>query len=74
MTHWGASTKVLSIQFKVMKEFENADMIVIAHDVSGFEKQWFLEDVLSAQDALFSNLLLDFESTEYKYYFDGFQS
>jgi hypothetical protein len=71
MTHWGSSAKVLSIQFKVVKEFENADMIVVAHDVGGFEKQWFLDDVLSVKKALFSNLLLDFETTEYKYYLMG---
>lgn len=71
MTHWGSSTKVLSIQFKVMKEFDSADMIVIAHNSGGFEQQWFLEDVLSAKNALFSNLLLDFETTEYKYYLMG---
>ena len=71
MTHWGSSTKVLSIQFKVTKEFESADMIVIAHNVGGFEEQWFLEDVLSVKSALFSNLLLDFETTEYKYYLMG---
>jgi len=71
MTHWGSSTKVLSIQFKVIKEFENADMIVIAHNVGGFEEQWFLDDVLSVKKALFSNLLLDFETTEYKYYLMG---
>ncbi|MFB5603637.1 MAG: hypothetical protein ACE5SV_04340 [Candidatus Nitrosomaritimum aestuariumsis] len=71
MTHWGSSTKVLSIQFKVIKEFENADMIVVAHNVGGFEEQWFLNDVLSVKKALFSNLLLDFETTEYKYYLMG---
>ena len=71
MTHWGSSTKVLSIQFKVVKEFENADMIVVAHNVGGFEEQWFLNDVLSVKKALFSNLLLDFETTEYKYYLMG---
>ncbi len=71
MTHWGSSTKVLSIQFKVIKEFENADMIVIAHNIGGFEEQWFLDDVLSVKKALFSNLLLDFETTEYKYYLMG---
>ena len=71
MTHWGSSTKVLSIQFKVMKEFDSADMIVIAHNAGGFEQQYFLEDVLSAKDALFSNLLLDFETTEYKFYLMG---
>ncbi len=71
MTHWGSSTKVLSIQFKVVKEFENADMIVVAHNVGGFEEQWFLDDVLSVKKALFSNLLLDFETTEYKYYLMG---
>ena len=71
MTHWGSTTKVLSIQFKVVKEFENADMIVIAHNVGGFEEQWFLDDVLSVKKALFSNLLLDFETTEYKYYLMG---
>lgn len=71
MTHWGSSSKVLSIQFKVVKEFENADMIVITHNVGGFEKQWFIDDVLSVRQALFSNLLLDFETTEYKYYLMG---
>jgi len=71
MTHWGSSTKVLSIQFKVIKEFENADMIVIVHNVGGFEEQWFLNDMLSVKKALFSNLLLDFETTEYKYYLMG---
>jgi len=71
MTHWGSSTKVLSIQFKVVKEFENADMLVVTHNVGGFEKQWFLDDVLSVKKALFSNLLLDFETTEYKYYLMG---
>ena len=71
MTHWGSSSKVLSIQFKVVKEFENADMIVIAHNVGGFEKQWFLDDVLSVKQALFSNSLLDFETTEYKHYLMG---
>ena len=71
MTHWGSSTKVLSIQFKVTKEFENADMIVVTHDVGGFEEQWFLDDVLSVKKAMFSNLLLDFKTTEYKYYLMG---
>jgi hypothetical protein len=71
MTHWGSTTKVLSIQFKVIKEFESADMIVIAHNVGGFEEQWFLDDVLSVKKSLFSNLLLDFETTEYKYYLMG---
>lgn len=71
MTHWGSSTKVLSVQFKVMKEFESADMIVITHNVGGFEQQWFLDDVLSAKNALFSNLLLDFETNEYKFYLMG---
>jgi len=71
MTHWGSSSKVLSIQFKVTKEFENADIIVITHNVGGFEKQWFLNDVLSVKKALFSNVLLDFETTEYKYYLMG---
>ncbi len=46
-------------------------MIVIGHNVGGFEQQWFLEDALSAKDALFSNLLLDFETTEYKFYLMG---
>jgi hypothetical protein len=46
-------------------------MIVIAHNVGGFEEQWFLDDVLSVKKALFSNLLLDFETTEYKYYLMG---
>ena len=71
MTHWGSTTKVLSVQFKVLKEFESADMIIITHDIGGFEKQWFLEDVLSAKNAIFTNLLLDFETTEYKYYLMG---
>ena len=71
MTHWGSSTKVLSIQFKVAKEFENADMIVITHNQGGFEKQWFLDDVLSVKKAMFSDLLLGFETTEYKYYLMG---
>ena len=67
MTHWDTLTKVLSIQFKVVKEFENADIIVISHDLGGFEKQWFLNDVLTVDKALFSNLLLDLETTEYTY-------
>ena len=71
MTHWSTSTKVLSIQFKVIKEFESADMIVITHDSGGFETQWFLNDVLSVKKAMFSDLLLDFETTEYKYYLMG---
>ena len=71
MTHWGSSAKVLSIQFKVIKEFENADIIVVAHDIGGFEKQFFLKDVLSVKKALFSNLLLDFETTDYTYYLMG---
>ena len=68
MTHWDTFTKVLSIQFKVLKEFENADMIIIAHSLAGFEKQWFLNDILTAEKALFSNLLLDIETTEYTYH------
>ncbi|MGD8918560.1 MAG: hypothetical protein PVJ16_06510 [Nitrosopumilaceae archaeon] len=68
MTHWDTFSKVLSVQFKVVKEFENADMIVIAHSVGGFEKQWFLDDVLTVEKALFSNLLLDLDTTEYTYY------
>ena len=71
MTHWGSSTKVLSIQFKVVKEFDSADMIVVTHNAAGFEEQWFLDDVLSVKKAMFSNLLLDFETTEYKYYLMG---
>ena len=68
MTHWDTFTKVLSIQFKVVKEFENADVIVVAHSVGGFEKQWFLNDVMTVDKALFSNLLLDIETTEYTYH------
>jgi hypothetical protein len=68
MTHWDTFTKVLSIQFKVVKEFENADVIVVAHSVGGFEKQWFLNDVMTVDKALFSNLLLDLETTEYTYH------
>ncbi len=68
MTHWDTFTKVLSIQFKVEKEFTNADMIIIAHSVGGFEKQWFLNNILTAEKALFSNLLLDIETTEYTYH------
>jgi hypothetical protein len=68
MTHWDTFSKVLSVQFKVVKEFENADMIVVAHSVGGFEKQWFLDDVMAVEQALFSNLLLDLETTDYTYY------
>lgn len=68
MTHWDTFSKVLSVQFKVVKEFENADMIVVAHSVGGFEKQWFLDDVMGVEQALFSNLLLDLETTDYTYY------
>jgi hypothetical protein len=67
MTHWDTFTKVLSIQFKVVKEFENADIIIVAHSMGGFEKQWFLNDVVTVDKALFSNLLLDLETTEYTY-------
>jgi len=68
LTHWDTFTKVLSIQFKVIKEFENADIIVVGHNMGGFEKQWFLDDVLTVEKALFSNLLLDIETTEYTYH------
>jgi len=68
MTHWDTFTKVLSIQFKVVKEFENADMIIVAHSLGGFETQWFLDDVLTVDKALFSNLLLGLETTEYTYH------
>ncbi|NIM25752.1 MAG: hypothetical protein GTN97_09150 [Nitrosopumilaceae archaeon] len=68
MTHWDTFTKVLSLQFKVVKEFKNADMIIVAHSMGGFEKQWFLNDVLSVEKALFSDLLLDLETTEYTYH------
>ena len=68
MTHWDTFTKVLSIQFKVIKEFENADIILVAHNVGGFEKQWFLNDILTVEKALFSNLLLDLETEDYTYH------
>lgn len=68
MTHWDTFTKVLSLQFKVVKEFDKADMIIIAHSMGGFEKQWFLNDILSVEKALFSNLLLDLETSEYTYH------
>ncbi len=68
MTHWDTFTKVLSIQFKVVKEFENADMIVVAHSAGGFEKQWFMNDVMTVEKAIFSNLLLDLETKEYTYH------
>jgi len=68
MAHWDTLTKVLSIQFKVVKEFENADIIIIAHNNGGFEKQWFLNDVLTVDKALFSNLLMELETTDYKYH------
>jgi len=68
MTHWDTFTKVLSIQFKVVKEFENADIIVVARSLGGFEKQWFLNDVLTVDTALFSNLLMELETTDYTYY------
>ena len=67
MTHWDTFTKVLSIQFKVVKEFDNADIIIVAHSMGGFEKQWFLNDIVTVDKALFSNLLLDLETTEYTY-------
>ena len=68
LTHWDTFTKVLSIQFKVVKEFENADIIIIAHNNGGFEKQWFLNDVITVDTALFSNLLMELETTDYTYY------
>ena len=68
MTHWDTFTKVLSLQFKVVKEFENADIIIVSHSVGGFEKQWFLEDVITVEKAIFSDLLLDLETTDYRYY------
>ncbi len=68
MTYWDTFTKVLSIQFKVVKEFENADIIIVAHNIGGFEKQWFLNDVITVDKALFSNLLMDLETTEYTYH------
>jgi hypothetical protein len=71
MIHWDTFTKVLSIQFKVLKEFENADIIIVSHSIGGFEKQWFLDNVLSVEKALFSNLLLDIETTDYTYYLMG---
>jgi hypothetical protein len=71
MIHWDTFTKVLSIQFKVLKEFENADIIIISHSLGGFEKQWFLEDVMTVDQALFSDLLLDIETTEYTYHLMG---
>jgi len=71
LTHWDTFSKVMSIQFKVIKEFENADIIVVGHNVGGFEKQWFLNDVMTVDNALFSNLLLDLETTEYTYHLMG---
>ncbi len=68
LTYWDTFTKVLSIQFKVVKEFENADIIIIAHNNGGFEKQWFLNDVITVDTALFSNLLMELETTDYTYY------
>ncbi len=68
MTHWDTFTKVLSIQFKVVKEFENADIIVVVRSAGGFEKQWFMNDVVTVEKAIFSNLLLDLETKEYTYH------
>jgi len=68
MTQWDTFTKVLSIQFKVVKEFENADIIIVAKNIVGFEKQWFLNDVITVDKALFSNLLIDLDTTEYTYH------
>jgi len=68
LTYWDTFTKVLSIQFKVVKEFENADIIIIAHNNGGFENQWFLNDVMTVDTALFSNLLMELETTDYTYY------
>jgi predicted Zn-dependent protease len=71
MTHWDTFSKVLSVQFKVVKEFENADMVIVSHSVGGFEKQWFLDDIMTVEKALFSNLLLDIETTDYTYHLMG---
>lgn len=68
MTHWDTFSKVLSLQFKVVKEFENADMIIVSHSMGGFEKQWFLNDILTVEKALFSDLLLDLKNNEYTYH------
>ncbi|MDH3611423.1 MAG: hypothetical protein OEM79_06645 [Nitrosopumilus sp.] len=68
MTHWDTFTKVLSIQFKIVKEFENADMIIVTHSAGGFEKQWFMNDIMTVDRAIFSNLLLDLETKEYTYH------
>ncbi|MGD8707540.1 MAG: hypothetical protein PVI88_02520 [Nitrosopumilaceae archaeon] len=70
LIHWG-STKTLSVQLKAIKEIETADIIVIAQRVGGFEESWFLEDVISVKEALFSNLLLNFETTKHKYFLKG---
>jgi hypothetical protein len=70
LIHWG-STKTLSVQLKAIKEFETADIIVVAHRVGGFEESWFLEDVLSVKKALFSNFLLNLETTKYKFFLKG---
>lgn len=71
LTHWDTFSKVMSIQFKVIKEFKNADIIVVSHDKGGFEKQWFLNNVLSVDKALFSNLLLNLDTTEFTYHLMG---
>jgi len=68
LTHWDTFAKVMSIQFKVVKEFENADIVVVGHNMGGFETQWFLNDVLTVDEALFSNLLLDLDNNEYTYH------
>jgi hypothetical protein len=71
LVHWDTFTKVMSIQFKVINEFKNADIIVVGHTIGGFEKQWFLNDVLSVDKALFSDLLLNLDTNEYKYHLMG---
>jgi len=41
---------------------------VVARSLGDFEKQWFLNDVLTVDKALFSNLLLELETTDYTYH------
>lgn len=61
----GDNDTILSLQFKAVKEFTNAGMIIVSHDSTGLEKQWSLNNVLSVKKALFSDMLLDFDDSSY---------
>lgn len=71
LVNFGDDNDILSLQFKAVREFTGASIIVAYEDEAGFKNQWSLNNILSVKKALFSDFLLDFDDSTNKIFTRG---